>query len=243
MPFAHGTQSRVWLDGKSADCTINEINMEREIEEAEVTTLCSTIKDYIPGLSEVTVEFEGFFDTNTVSPALSLDGWMHDRMGVTFPFVYAPEGGAQVGDPAYFMNGFLQTYSVESTVDEAVSMEAEFRATGGLSRGLIIQPLTTQIATDADGLTSLDNTVLTSNGGSAVLSVAAASGTLPTLAVFVEHSVDGISWATLGSFASQTDVNAEIITFSGTVNRHLRAVWTIGGTLPSFTFNVAVHRN
>jgi len=235
----------VWLDGKSADCTLNEINMEREIEEAEVTTLCSTIKDYVPGLSEVTVEMEGFFDTNTLSPALTLEAWMNERLGVTFPFVFAPEGGGQVGDPMYFMNGFLQTYSVEATVDEAVSMEAEFRATGGLSRGLVVQPLTTQTATDTDGITFLDGGAATTAGGSAVLSVAAASGTLPTLAVKLQHSADNITYADLtgGAFTSQTTINGEIISFTGTVNRYVRAVWTIGGTLPSFTFNVAVRRN
>lgn len=241
MAFVFGTQASVYIDGKSADCALSEINLEAELDEAEVTTLCSTIKDYIPGLAEVTVEVEGFFDTNTLDPASTLEAWLEARMGTIFPFVFAPAGDSVLGDPAYFMNGFLQEFSVSNTVDEAAAVEATFRCTSALSRGKMVQPLATFTATGNGP--DLDNLVLTSAGGSAVLSVSAVSGTTPTLDVVLEHSVDGVTWATLGTFSQQNAVNGEIITFSGTVNRHVRAVHTIGGTSPSFTMNVVLHRN
>lgn len=245
MTFVFGTSARVWLDGLQAACAINDITLQAELDEAEVTTLCSTLKDYIPGLAEVTVEMEGLFDTNTASPATTLESWLSARLGVTFPLVFAPDGGADTGDPAYMMNGFLQDFSVENTVDEAASMELTFRGTSGLSRGRMIQPQITQTATDADGVTFFDNGAATTLGGTAVLSVSAVSGTTPTLAVKLQHSADNITYVDLpgGAFSSQNAINAELITFTGTVNRYLRAVWTIGGTTPSFTFNVGVKRN
>lgn len=249
MAFHLGTASRIWLDGKQAACAVNEINMEVEVEEAETTVLCSTIKDYIPGLSEVTVEMEGYFDTNTASPATTLEAWMDGRIGTTFPMTYAPEGGADIGDPVYIMNGFLQEYSVENTVDEAAAMEMTFRATSGLSRAKVVHTDgTARTATGNGGDTppgtgNLDNVTSTAFGGVGVLQVSAVSGTLPTLVVKLQHSANGTVWADLITFTSQNAVNGEYSTVSGTVNRYLRASWTITGTTPSFNFSLAFARN
>lgn len=238
--FVFGTSSRIWLDGKQAACAINDITLEQDLDEAEVTTLCSTIKDYIPGLSEVTMDMKGYFDTNTLLPATTLEAWLDARFGTTFPMTFAPEGGAQQNDPVYFMNGFLQDYKVENTVDEAASIELTMRCTTGLSRGLVLQPEAT-FTTTGNG-TAVDNAVLTSAGATAVLSVSAASGTTPTLDVVIEHSVDNSVWVPLITFAQRNSVKAEYKTVSGTVNRYLRAKRTIAGTTPSFTFNVVLDR-
>ncbi len=251
MPFTFGTNARVWLDGKQAACSLNDITMEAELDEAEVTTLCSTIKDYIPGLAEVTIEMEGLFDTNTVSPATTLDAWLDARFGTVFPMTFAPEGGGDIGDPAYLMNGFLQDYSIESTVDEAASTEMTFRCQSSLARGYVIHSdLVARIATGNGGDTppgtgNLDNTTATTNGGIAVLQVSAVSGTTPTLVVKIQHSVNGTVWTDLATFSSQNAINGEYLTVAAgtTVNRYLRALWTVGGTTPSFNFNLAFKRN
>ena len=111
------------------DCALNEINFEREIEEAEVTTLCSTIKDYIPGLAESTLEFEGLFQGG----ATEADFQLNNVFGVVVSWRYRPAGTGS-GLPTYTFSGFLQTYSIESTVDEAVSIEGEVRLTGAVVR-------------------------------------------------------------------------------------------------------------
>lgn len=70
------------------------------------------------------------------------------------------------------------------------------------------------------------------------LDVTAASGTTPTLDVTVQHSPDGSTWATLGTFAQRTAAGSERKIFSG-VDRYVRANHAIGGTAPSFTFSVS----
>lgn len=70
------------------------------------------------------------------------------------------------------------------------------------------------------------------------LEVTAVSGTLPTLDVIVEHSHNGVSWTTLGSFAQKTAAGAEFKVFPD-ANQFLRVRWVIGGTLPDFTFSVS----
>lgn len=70
------------------------------------------------------------------------------------------------------------------------------------------------------------------------LNVTAASGTSPTLNVIVEDTLDGTNWNTIGTFAQKTAVSREVINISTPFANQLRVAWTIGGTTPSFSFNV-----
>lgn len=75
----------------------------------------------------------------------------------------------------------------------------------------------------------------------AQLDVTAASGTTPSLAVFVESTLDGTNWDTLpgGTFAAKTAAGREVITLTTPViARRVRVRWAITGTTPSFTFSV-----
>lgn len=87
------------------------------------------------------------------------------------------------------------------------------------------------------------------------LQVTAASGTSPTLNVVIEDSLDGTNWNTVGTFAQKTAASLEVINialrgdaqpagFAWPLNmRRVRVRWTIGGTSPSFTFNVVAVAN
>ena len=70
------------------------------------------------------------------------------------------------------------------------------------------------------------------------LDVTAASGTLPTNDTIVEHSHDGSTWVTLGSFTQATGVTMETKIF-GPCHRYIRGKSTIGGTSPLFTFTLS----
>jgi len=143
MPsFVFGTKAELSMDptgpgGTSytvtLDCVMNDITLERELDEAETTTLCSTIKDYIPGLSETTLEFEGLYD----SGATGIDFQLDATFGKVVSWRYRPAGtGANL--PQYTFDGFLQDYQIEATVDEAVTIEGTVRLTGGFTRS--VQP-------------------------------------------------------------------------------------------------------
>lgn len=73
-----------------------------------------------------------------------------------------------------------------------------------------------------------------------IVSVTAAAGTTPSLALSVEWSVDGVIWATPEAADAFT-------TITGSVNRvkaferkapFYRIAWAITGTTPSFTFQI-----
>jgi hypothetical protein len=70
------------------------------------------------------------------------------------------------------------------------------------------------------------------------LEVTAASGTLPTLDVIVEDTVDGTNYNTIATFEQKTAAAREVIRLTSAFTNTLRVSYTIGGTTPSFTFNV-----
>jgi hypothetical protein len=71
-----------------------------------------------------------------------------------------------------------------------------------------------------------------------LLDVTAASGTLPSLQVDVQTSYDGTTWRTLGGFTALAAAGSQRASFPG-CDRFVRAIWTISGTDPSFTFSVS----
>ena len=72
----------------------------------------------------------------------------------------------------------------------------------------------------------------------AQLNVTAASGTSPTLDVVVEDSFDGTTWNTVATFTQKTAAGVQVVDVSGQFTEQLRVRWTVGGTTPSFTFDV-----
>lgn len=75
----------------------------------------------------------------------------------------------------------------------------------------------------------------------ATLNVTAVSGTSPSLTVFLETSVDGTNFDTVGSFPAATGATTRGKVF-GPLGDTCRWSYTISGTTPSFTFSVAVNQ-
>lgn len=71
----------------------------------------------------------------------------------------------------------------------------------------------------------------------ALLDVGAASGTSPTLDVVVQGSEDGTTWETVGTMAQATAAGVQRANITK-LAKYYRAVATIGGGTPSFTFGV-----
>lgn len=69
------------------------------------------------------------------------------------------------------------------------------------------------------------------------LSVTVASGTTPTLDVVVEDSPDGDVWHTLSTFTQATGVTTEVKRITN-FGRFIKVTSTIGGTTPSFTYDL-----
>lgn len=244
MAFSAGYHSRIWFDGLAATAFLENIDVDGNVQAIDVTTLDKTAKTFIPGLADAKIKMKGFFDADTLDDETTFDYWLMSRKRTVYPVVYYPEGGGQLGDPAYILNGLMTSYTIDSVVKDAVSLKMEFMSNHGLLGGQVLFPLAAEGTSNA-GSSALDNAAATTAGGSAAIHIQAVSGTTPSITVKLQHSTDNSNWSdvTGGSFGAMNTVDGKFIEFSGTINRYLRIVSTISGTSPSFTYNVTVVRN
>lgn len=68
--------------------------------------------------------------------------------------------------------------------------------------------------------------------------ITAVSGTSPTLSVEYQYSPDGSRWFTHTASAQQTAIGKVAMKLVGNIGRIGRIQYWIGGTTPSFTFQV-----
>jgi len=241
VAFQHGSNAEFYLAGFDATGYCNSVSIEGEIETAETTTLGKTAKNYIPGLEDATISFEGFFDSEALADTTAFSYKM-DALRRTITEATYIQQTDLVGGTCKFVQGELTSHSIETPVDDAGTFEAEMQSNTGWETGATLHVLGAEAAT-ANG-TTVDQTAGSNAGASAMLHVTAVSGTgSPSLTAVVQHSTDDSVWVDLITFGAKTAAGtSERAAVTGTVNRYVRVIWTITGTTPSFTFHVAFSR-
>ena len=238
MPtFTHGKNAKVLMNGTDLSGYFSKVHSKGSAETAEVSTLGSTSKAYIPGLKDSTMTVDGYWSGD----ANGADTYLASTIGSTgiWTIVFATDA---LGARGYGSTVIESDYEVGAEIGGAVSVSATGQATVGPEPIVVLYPLAAATAT-ATG-TQVDGTAATANGSASYLHVSAVSGTSsPSLAAKVQHSADGSTWADLAVFTTATAANtAQRVASTGTVSRYLRAIYTITGTTPSFTFHLSTAR-
>ena len=138
MPASHGSKA-VFSIGTAAAPTVvsnlsqygNSVGMTLNRDSAEVTTFALQSKQYIPGLKDATIPFEGPFDT--LSDQIL---WDLLNQGTIVDFRYEP-AGSTTGMPRYTGKLFVTSYEVSSDVGDANATSGEFQVTGDVARALV----------------------------------------------------------------------------------------------------------
>ena len=239
MAFVHGKNGRLLLDSLALSGYLKGWEHSTEREMADVTIEGDGGHKFIPGLDNGSLSLDGVFD-NTAA-AGGQDEVLDTARGASAASVItaAPEGFA-VGKRVIPISARESNYAASSPVGDAVTFAASWMSEGQVDPGVALHDLTAETAT-GNG-TSVDNATSSANGGVANLHVTAVSGTTPSATIKVQHSTDNSVWADLITFTAATAKTAERKEVTGTVNRYVRATWTISGTTPSFTFAVAFAR-
>ena len=237
MPtFTHGKDAKVFANGYDLSEFLSSVTVSGESDTAETSTLGSSAKTYIAGMRDATVSAEGFFSTDVGGS----DERLAAQLGTSVVFTVVVSADA-VGASGYGMTAIETNYEAGAEIGGAVAISMEGQSTVGQEAIRVLNPLSAKTATASNA--SVDNGASTTNGFSAYLHVTAASGTTPSMTAKVQHSADNSTWADLGTFTAVTAANAyQRITGTGTVNRYLRAQYTISGTSPSFTFHLSAAR-
>lgn len=136
MAFVHGSKSLISIDNAAGvlqplSTFIMSVSFPQSIDTAESSTLGTTAKTYVVGLSDATVSVEGRFDAVPDAHFSALRG-----IAVTTTIQWDPQG-AGTGNPRYTVEGILTAYSASADIGDVGSFSAEFQCTGPVVRTVL----------------------------------------------------------------------------------------------------------
>lgn len=233
-----GPNTKVLVADVDLSTYFNSISLPAEVETADTTGFGKLAHCYISTLKDGTLSLGGFWD----GAVDAVDEELAAALGsTTARAVTVGLAGLALGDIAKLMSSLKTSYETSGEVAGVVEISAEAQSAGdGMESGVALHALTAETLT-GNG-TAVDGAASSANGGVGHLHVTAASGAVPTLAVKIQHSADNVTFADLITFTGATTRTSQRIEVTGTVNRYVRAVRTIGGSSPSFTYAVAFAR-
>ena len=237
MAFIHSKDTVVLLGKDDVTGYFNEHTSSIEVDMHDSTVYGKSARTYVAGLIDGTVSLGGLWD----GAANAIDSILSALVGAAASVLTIGLNGTTVGNRATLASPLETSYEIDDSVSELIGISFEGQSDDRVETGIFLHNLTAETAT-GNG-TSQDNGGASSNGGVAHLHLTAVTGSSPTNTVLVEHSTNNSTWATLVTFTALAGATtSERKTVSGTVNRYVRARWTIGGTTPSYTFAVAFAR-
>lgn len=205
----------------------------------DATTLADSSLVYLPGLQSNAFSLSGLFDSATGAGTLLEQITSSFGSDTAVASTIGP-AGFTTGNPAWLLPALTIDYQVSSPVADLVPFTLNLGAGAPAGLGICLTDLAA-LTTTGNG-TSQDNGSATSRGAVAHLHITAVAGTTPSMTMLVQHSTNNSTWTTLGSFSVASAVGSQTLQISGTVNRYVRASYTITGTGPSFTTLVAISR-
>ncbi len=216
------------------------------VDEKEGTNFASGgSKEFKAGLISATLSGEGFYERTAGGTDIESDGILHAALqNALNRVVTIGNDGLALGQGVYMFPMDESKYEIGTQVGELSLVTAEFQAVGKPDRGISLAPLAA--ASAGGNSASYDQTTVSSvNGAAGHIHCTAISGTGATLTGKVQHSTDGSTWVDLITFTALTAIGAqrvEIATGTPSINRYVRALWTLTGTTPSATFAISFAR-
>lgn len=216
-----------------------DLDQTFKADKLDGSTWGAKFKNDLPGLQEAMTKITGKHSAvrgqvGDVLPSL---------VGQTTPvFAWNALESLNVLAPVGFGPVSVMEYSPKAKEKDVTAFDCELSARGAAYTGFILvsPKSTTQLITTGTGSDddSTSTTGATSFGGCIQMHVYDLSGgTTPSLTMIVQHSPDGTTWSTLGSFVAATNLTASttfvqniLIPSTTVVNAHVRASWTTTGT-------------
>lgn len=220
----HGRKTSVYIGGYDLSDIFTSADASETVDSSEVTGFTAQDKEFIAGMRNGTMRFQGWFSKDAASsdPVLSaLPG--DDSVVVTL----IRDTDAFEG-PAEAQEGPITSYSRSSPIGGVVSVAADFQASGGLAHTRTLKAKGSLTPSVAGGTTAAYNGgTTTTHGAVGFLQIFSASGT-PVVAI--DHSNNGSTgWAAVITFAGLTAAGAERVAVSTDIKPYLRTTVT-GGT-------------
>jgi hypothetical protein len=241
LAASHGSLADIIVNGNVVSQYLNDWTQSGTREKAETSAFKQTFKSYVAGLGDAVVTFAGMFDSSVpgaIDPLVY--SYLTSATTQDNQWLYAPlgaQGSGAFGNIAYGISGQSTKWEIKSALTAANTVSAEVQldqAGGGIDRGYILSPWTTQGA--GGNSSSIDSGVVsTTNGG--VLIVHTFSDTA-SLVVNLQDSADNSTFANVTGY-TLSPTNSTIAAYrypaagtapSGTIRRYTRVTWTGTGT-------------
>jgi hypothetical protein len=243
--FRHGKGTKVFLDAYDLSSMLREVNITAEADVAETSAFGTLDKTYVVGLIGANASLSGMFSGAAGEIDAVLNQFNADDLD--HPLTVCPEGvgtaGNGVGRNCTMMPGKVTSRTIPATISDMVGINANVISDGPTREGEILHEFTVAESTGGNS-TNVDNGALSTFGMSGHLHVTA--NTRNGTSVFkIQDSPDNSAWTDRITFTTvgTSTITSERINFAGTVQRHLRGLWTIAGTTGSITFLIAAARN
>jgi hypothetical protein len=230
----------IFCNGVNLGSWLKSLDPNAEVEELDATVLANNYRSYEAGFKTGMISAEGLFSSDTATADEIHDVFNAAYTAGTSNVVTASFTTPAVGGPAVMLDGPELKYSVNVTTGELVMVQAEFRATNGLSFGYWLA--NAGVSSGTTNGTTHDNAALTSNGG--VFHVHLHNDDASDCDFKVQHSTDGSSWAdltgaTVNNLSATRAAGSATVATGTTVNRYTRLVSVLTGgeaTLVSAAF-------
>lgn len=231
MSFTHSKDSRLMVGSTALAAYLTGYTSTTNTDTSDTTPLTSTDRTYVAGLSDSTLTATGLFEPLSDTPAVATLGAASGS-----PVTIAPAGLA-VGAPVLVVSNRETSYELSSAVGEVVAASIAFQGDGRFDAGVSLYDLA-EVTAGGNGTAHTD-AAGTANGAAATIHVTACTG---TLTVKVQHSTNNSVWTDLVTFTAATGATSERVVVAGTVNRYLRASWTLTGAGAAATFTTSLAR-
>lgn len=238
MTAQRGKHAKIWIEGYHLTTRLSDVKPSCNYEEVEASGF-SQDKGYVKGQAECAMVLDGYFseDTGSTHEALKNAGTDGDML---ITLALGANAAPAVGDPTASIKGEQFNYQPNSDLKGVIAVHADFKCKGfPLEFGNLLADLS---ATANGNQASVDNAASSANGGVGYLHILGLSAG-DTITVKVQHSTDDAAWADLITFTLDgSALDAERIVVAGTVNRYVRASYTVAGASISFPIAVAFGR-
>ena len=231
MSFTHSKDSRFTFGSAALAAYLTGVSTSTTTETADSTDLTAQTKNFVPGLSDSTISCSGLFEPLYDTSAVAAFG-----AAANSPVTVAPAGFA-LGNPVLVLAGRQTTYELTGAVGAVVAANINIQGDGRFDAGVSLADLE-EVSASGNG-SAHTAAAGTSGGGVATLHVTACSG---TLTVKVQHSTNNSTWTDLATFTAATGATSQRVEVTGTVNRYLRASWTLTGSGATATFTTSLAR-
>lgn len=235
-----GKWVRVFIEGYDLTTDLTSVPYSNTGQKVDVGGYTQDMS-YLIARRDGVIVLDGFFNEDTNRTHTALKTLAEGNVSHLVSEAIGDNALPTVGDMTLHLSGAQATYLVNPDLSAAVAVNAEYAAKGTpVEYGKLLADAT---ITANGNQASVDNAASSANGGVGYLHITALSAG-DTITVLIEDSADDAAWATLITFTLDgTALDAERLTVSGTVDRYVRASYTVTGATISFPIAVGFIRS